>query len=301
VIIEPTIEKVMSKLFAKTNKPTVSIGMFVHNGSSCIRNAIESILNQSFKDFELIISDNASTDETEKICSEFANKDFRIRYIRQKKNIGASANALFVLDQAIGEYYMWAAHDDVKSLDFLELNLKFLQDNLDYVASTSPVSYKDGLPDPIGMGDKALDQNNYEDRFLACLSTWTGCGRFYSLMRLKAILGCKTIREESYLGSDIAFIIELVEKGKFNRIEEGYVLLGRAGFSGSGNIYKVYRSSLLFWIIPFYAFSLNIWRLSFLFSFKSKILIAYIILKINLISFFHQIKTELKLLLTKKI
>lgn len=287
-------------LFPVGSQPTVSVGMFVYNGDSCIRDAIESILNQTFKEFELIISDNASTDKTEEICREYANIDHRIRYIRQPKNFGAAANMLFVLDQAIGEYYMWAAHDDVKSEDFLECNLKFLQENSDYVASISPVRFKDGLPDPVRMGDKALDQKTSEGRFLACLDTWRGCGRFYSLMRRKALVDSKIIRHESYLGSDIAFILELAVKGKFNRIDQGYVALGRDGVSGSGNIYRTYRSSLLNWIFPLSEFGLEIWRLSALFSIKSKILIAGAIFKMNLISFLHQIKTELKLWLLKK-
>lgn len=280
--------------------PIVSIGMFVYNGESCIREAIDSMLNQSVNEFELIISDNASNDKTEGICREYANKDQRIRYIRQPKNRGAEANLLFVFDEAQGEYFMWAAHDDVKSPDFLECNLKFLQENPDFVASTSPVRFKDGLPDPVRMGDKALDQESAEERFLACLDTWRGCGRFYSLIRRSAIVDSKIIRHKSYIGSDIAFILELAVKGKFNRIEQGYVALGRNGVSGSGNIYRVYRTSLLNWFLPLRKFSLEIWRLSASFSFKSRILIATAIFKMNLISFLHQIKTEIKLRLLGK-
>lgn len=280
--------------------PLVSIGMFVYNGDACIRDAIESILNQTFKDYELIISDNASSDKTEKICREYANKDQRIHYIRQLKNFGAAKNMLYVLDQAVAEYYMWAAHDDIKSPDFLELNLKFLQTNLDYVASISPVRFKDGLPDPVKMGDKALNQNTYEERFFACLNTWRGCGRFYSLMRRKAVVDSKIIRQKQYIGSDIAFILELALKGKFNRIEKGYVELGRDGVSGSGNIYRVYRKSMLDWIFPLSKFSLEILRLSSSFSSKKKMFILGKIFKINLISFLHQIKTEIKLGLLKK-
>jgi glycosyltransferase involved in cell wall biosynthesis len=280
--------------------PIVSIGMFVYNGESCIREAIDSILNQSFKEFEFIISDNASNDKTGEICREYANKDERIRYIRQPENIGAGANLLYVFDQAQGEYYMWAAHDDVKSPDFLESNLKFLQEHPDFVASTSPVRFKDGLPDPVKMGDKSLNQDSVEERFLACLDTWRGCGRFYSLIRRQPIVESKIIRRQSYIGSDIAFILELVFKGKFNRLEQGYVALGRDGMSGTGNIYKAYRANLINWFFPFRALSSDIWALSAAFSFKSKILIVLAILKMNLISFLHQIKTELRILLSGK-
>lgn len=268
--------------------------MFVYNGERCIREAIDSILNQSFKDFELIISDNASTDNTEQICREYANKDHRVHYIRQPVNVGAEANCLFVFDEAQGEYFMWAAHDDIKSTDFLEFNLKFLQENLDYVASTSPVRFKDGYPDPVRMGDKSLDQESSEERFLACLDTWRGCGRFYSLMRRSAIVDSKIIRCATYFGADTAFILELAMKGKFNRLEQGYVALGRSGMSGSGNIYRVYRSSLINWLFPMHELSAVIWTQSTGFSINSRLLIACIVFKVNLISFLHQIKTEMK-------
>lgn len=92
--------------------PKVSIGMPVYNGESFIHEALNSLLAQSFADFELIISDNGSTDATEAICKEYAAKDTRIRYVRQSENRGAFANFQFVLDEAVGEYFMWAAADD---------------------------------------------------------------------------------------------------------------------------------------------------------------------------------------------
>lgn len=91
----------------------VSIGMPVYNGEKYIREALDSLLGQSFANFELIISDNASTDGTEGICLKYAAQDARIRYIRQPKNLGALANFKFVLDEAQGEHFMWAAADDV--------------------------------------------------------------------------------------------------------------------------------------------------------------------------------------------
>ncbi|RLA01031.1 MAG: glycosyltransferase family 2 protein [Gammaproteobacteria bacterium] len=251
-------------------------------------------MSQSFENFELIISDNASTDNTEHICREYADRDSRIRYIRQPQNLGAGANLLFVLDEAHGAFFMWAAHDDVRSDDFLESNLEFLLENKDFVASTSPVRFIDGLPDSVKMGDKSLDQLTAEERFMATLLTWHACGRFYSLMRRSAIVESKIIRKKDYIGSDIAFIMELALKGKFNRLEQGYVALGRDGISGSGNIYGAYRTRLLSWVLPLHEFSAEIWKLSNSFPFNIRIRIAGEIFKMNLISFLHQIKIESK-------
>lgn len=95
------------------SRPMVSVGMPVYNGERFIREAMESLLTQSFADFELIISDNASTDTTELICRNYAAQDSRIRYVRQQENIGALPNFQFVLNEARGEFFMWAACDDV--------------------------------------------------------------------------------------------------------------------------------------------------------------------------------------------
>jgi len=93
--------------------PRLSIGMPVYNGEKYIREAVDSLLAQSFTDFELIISDNASSDGTEKICRDYAARDDRVQYVRHAKNRGVIHNFQFLLDEVHGEYFMWAAHDDV--------------------------------------------------------------------------------------------------------------------------------------------------------------------------------------------
>ncbi len=109
--------------------PTVSIGMPVYNGAKYIREALDSLLTQTFTDFELIISDNASTDATSAICQEYAKKDRRIRYIRKAENLGAIANFQFVLSEAQYAYFMWAACDDRWASTFLEKLITVLEDD----------------------------------------------------------------------------------------------------------------------------------------------------------------------------
>ena len=98
----------------------ISIGMPVYNGAKYIGQALDSLLAQTFFDFELIISDNASTDDTETICKSYERLDSRIRYVRQAKNLGALANFQFVLDQAKGQFFMWAAADDLWDNQWVE-------------------------------------------------------------------------------------------------------------------------------------------------------------------------------------
>jgi len=116
------------------NKPIVSIGMPVYNGGRTLRAALDTIVNQSFQDFELIISDNNSTDDTELICREYLEKNPKITYIRQETNIGATKNYEFVLSKSVGEYFMLAAHDDLRDKDFLAECVGVFNENLDCVS-----------------------------------------------------------------------------------------------------------------------------------------------------------------------
>lgn len=120
------------------NSCLVSIGMPVYNGGEDLRHALDSLLAQTHSNFELIISDNASTDEaTLQISEEYAAKDSRIRLTRQPVNQGATENFLWVLEQARGEYFMWAAHDDTWSANYVEVLASRLDDSMDAVLATA--------------------------------------------------------------------------------------------------------------------------------------------------------------------
>jgi glycosyltransferase involved in cell wall biosynthesis len=100
--------------------PRLSIGLPVYNGENFLAESLEALLCQSFEDFELIISDNASTDETTAICRRYGQQDSRIRYLRQPRNIGCASNHNFLVGQARGALFKWASHDDLYARDLLE-------------------------------------------------------------------------------------------------------------------------------------------------------------------------------------
>ncbi|MDZ8107397.1 MAG: glycosyltransferase family 2 protein [Nostoc sp. DedQUE12a] len=102
-----------------SNQPRLSVGLPVYNGEKFLQEALDSLLAQTFEDFELIISDNASTDKTEEICRAYANQDKRIRYYRNQHNIGCACNFNRVFELASGEYFKWAAYDDLHAPDFI--------------------------------------------------------------------------------------------------------------------------------------------------------------------------------------
>lgn len=103
-----------------TPTPRVSIGLPVYNGEKYLCEAFEALLGQTFEDFELIVSDNASTDETSRICCSYQKRDQRIRYFRQSRNIGLAPNHNFVIGQARGELFKSAHHDDICARNLLE-------------------------------------------------------------------------------------------------------------------------------------------------------------------------------------
>ncbi len=107
--------------------PTISVGMPVYNRPELLQQAIDSLLNQTFKDFEILISDNASPNPlVQQMCEDYARRDPRIRYVRQAENIGAFNNLKFVYENCNSEYFMWAADDDLRENTFIERGVNAL-------------------------------------------------------------------------------------------------------------------------------------------------------------------------------
>ena len=120
--------------------PLVSIGMPIYNRTVSLRKALESIINQNYKNIEVIISDNCSPNaEVERIIKNFMEKDPRIKYFKQEKNIGAANNFKFVFEKSNGEYFMWASDDDLWKNEFIEEGINFLLNNPNYQAWFSTI------------------------------------------------------------------------------------------------------------------------------------------------------------------
>ncbi len=126
----------------------ISIGMPIFNNEQFIRQSLDSLLLQTFSNFEIIISDNSSTDFTSIICEEYAKKYNRIKYIRQEKNMGPTWNFIFVLEQAKYDYFMWAAGDDKWESTFIEKNIQAIESSNNIVASISDYDFfGENIPD----------------------------------------------------------------------------------------------------------------------------------------------------------
>ena len=236
--------------------PLISIGMPVYNGSYIFKNVLLKILNQTYKNIEIIISDNNSDDETQNICIKYANIDKRIKYFRQKKNIGSSENFDFVLRQSLGEYFCWNASDDFRSSDFIEENYLFLKDNIKYVGSTSP-NY---LFNPKNSNEKNLlinfslegDLFNRLNKFLdhAMISH----GIYNSLFRRKILIQYK-IKRKFFLGNDWSINVYMLSQGPIKRIDKGDIKINISGVSSNKNFIKSNQKYLIEFFFPFLLFS----------------------------------------------
>ena len=202
----------------------VSIGLPTYNGSKTIRQSLDTLLSQTYKNLELIISDNASTDETGGICEEYAARDSRVRYVRQKENIGATNNFNFVLQKALGGYFMWATDDDLWEPDFIhnlvDLHIK---NNLavvcfcayDNIAFSDEVLKRDPVLFPEHEG-----LNTYA-RFKRFLLDKGGKNNYvYGIFKTKYLQESEGFKQfdgipAKYSSADTFFALEMLTKGPF--------------------------------------------------------------------------------------
>jgi len=199
--------------------PRLSIALPVYNGERHISEAFESLLGQTYEDFELIVSDNASTDGTSEICLRYARQDHRIRYIRQKRNIGLVPNHIFVLEQAKGALFKSAAHDDLYARDLLARCVHALDEDPHAVLAHAWSAVVDNAGSVVGTFGPgvALDAPRAADRFRSVL--YEGCHDYEY-----AVIRTGTLRRMRHQGSfhlaDRLMNAELVLHGGFRQVEE---------------------------------------------------------------------------------
>src|SRR5262245_13501304 len=222
------------------NLPFVSIGMPVYNEELHLEDALRSLLSQSFKDFELIISDNASTDRTGEICLTYAAKDPRVRYSRMKTNVGAIANANHVVQLANAPYFFFASGHDIRHETFIGRCIAILDHDTSVVLCYAAARWLE----PDGhLGDVMSGQ--VDTRGLSQASSFRtvlwGLGGYaypiYGIMRTDALKKTSLLR--CTIGPDIVLIHELALLGTFAAIPEPLLYMRRLADYGSWKNYLV--------------------------------------------------------------
>lgn len=200
--------------------PLLSIGMFVFNGERFISKALDSLLSQDFRDYELIISDNASTDRTEAICREYAARDPRIVYHRNRENMGAGWNLRRVCDLARGKYFKWAANDDFCEPGYLSKCIEVLESRPDVVVvhSKTRVVDQDGALVEDYEWPLRTDDADPVTRFRDLLLNDHMCFQIFGVMRLESLR--KVPPQGSYVNSDGVLLAQMGLLGPYYEIPE---------------------------------------------------------------------------------
>jgi glycosyltransferase involved in cell wall biosynthesis len=207
--------------------PRVSIGVPVYNGANFLAGTLDSILAQTFCDFELIVSDNGSTDATEAICREYAARDRRIRYVRNATNLGAAKNYNRVFELAAGEYFKWNGHDDPLAPRFLERCVECLDRDPELVLCFSRNRAIDEHGAERGVGvltartfapKPQLGSPRARVRFYHAVVADHPQGAIFGLIRRELL--ARTALIGSYRSSDLPLLGELALLGRFHQIPE---------------------------------------------------------------------------------
>ena len=202
-----------------TDRPTVSVGLPVYNGETYLRLLLDSVLAQTFGEFELIISDNASTDSTEAICREYAAADARVRYHRQPRNRGVTWNFRQVALLASGKYFLWTSHDDILAPNYVERCVEILDRDPNVVLCYSNSIHLDEAGNQFEPTQRLeFDQPSPHQRFRRLIGLSHNCTPLYGLIRLNVLK--KTSIQDDFADGDRCMLVELGLYGSYHRIQE---------------------------------------------------------------------------------
>lgn len=226
-------------------RPLVSVGLPTYNRAGNLTGAIDSVLKQDYENLELIISDNASTDETAALCTRYAQRDGRVRYVRQDCNRGLVENFNVVAQLAKGEFFMWLADDDRIGPGFLSAAVRELSSRQDHVLVCGQTRYR--LDDGSLVVEKAvtLTEESAWQRVLHYFRLVGGSGgSFYGLIR-RAVLPPAPLSNE--MGCDWLLIASLVFQGKTRTLERVWIDRGPRGISSSTQEFARLLGQSRFW------------------------------------------------------
>lgn len=199
-------------------KPLVSIGMMVYNAELFVRRSLESLLAQDYENFELIISDNASTDRSGDICQEYLAKDKRVRYQRNPINLGAVENGNRLIDLATGKYFMWAADHDLWDPSFISSCISVLEAKPEVVLVYTEAMLIDVNDEPQGIIPEYIDTQGLSalQRYEQLIWNLKYCFMVYGVIRRDVLVQVNRVKK--VMGGDILLLSELGLRGPFAQI-----------------------------------------------------------------------------------
>lgn len=211
---------------ADSRPPLVSLGLPVYNGENFLRQALESILSQTYANWELILSDNGSTDGTEAVCREFAARDPRIRYFREELNRGATWNFNRVFTLSRGTFFRWTAHDDLCAPELLERCVAVLLERPEVVLCHPRTRIIGGMGESLEDYGIRLrtDSPGIGGRFHDLICVDHACFPIFGVIRAEVLR--RTGLMGNFVGSDRNLLAELALHGPFSEVPD-YLFLRR--------------------------------------------------------------------------
>jgi glycosyltransferase involved in cell wall biosynthesis len=196
--------------------PRLSIGMPIYNGAETIADSLDSLLAQTFTDFELIVSDNASTDNSVEIVQRYQRQDARIRLIRQPVNLGANGNFSAVVDAAQGTYFKWTTCSDLCSPHFLQASVDLLDRHPEVVlaAPTTLLFESDPAQHQAYDGDIEVRGNLPSERFVQLIRKLKFNNAMNGVIRTSALRYQQPVIDH-FLKADIVMVSCLALQGEF--------------------------------------------------------------------------------------
>ncbi len=210
----------MTSLLPLDRKPRLFIGMPVYNGERYVCEALNSIRSQTYEEWSLLISDNASTDHTRQICEEYVRQDRRISYRCNETNLGASRNYNLLFNLSEGDYFKWASHDDVLAPEFLSRCIEVLDSDPTILVCHTKVKRIDEDRQVIGSYETKMttDTGKPHERFHDLVLARHPCTAAFGVFRRDAL--AKTPLIKSFVGSDRTLLAELGLRGRIFEIPE---------------------------------------------------------------------------------
>jgi glycosyltransferase involved in cell wall biosynthesis len=203
--------------------PRVSIGLTVYNSERYVEEAIKSLLGQTFDDFELIISDNGSEDRTEEIALSFSADDRRVRYVRNRVNVGVAGNFNQVFRLSTGEFFKWAAYDDLCAEDFLQSCVEALDRDPGVVLAyprTAQIDEQGKITSPSRPGPD-LTSANAADRFARMMRSPFWATSLFGVVRASVMAETRLLTSNG--ASDHLLLSEIALRGRFHEVpSEGF-------------------------------------------------------------------------------
>lgn len=197
--------------------PLVSVGIPTYNRAAALERAVASVLSQDYENLELVISDNASTDTTERFCRGLVARDRRVRYLRNESNIGPTANFNRVRAACTGDYLMWLGDDDHLDEDYIRRCVQVLEGEPAATLVTGAVRYSDTEREWFGRQIEPR-QANGADRMLRYYREVGENGTFYGLSPRWVVECTEPMR--SVIGNDLYLLGSMAFLGPFRAVPE---------------------------------------------------------------------------------